>query len=171
MIHFTVYGKPQPQGSAKAFVYNAFNRRTNQMQPRAAITSDNKNLKPWRQQVSQTAIEAAKGEIIPRGTPVSIWLMFYFDAPASLSKKASRMKTTKPDIDKLERAVLDALTGTIFEDDAQVAIVRKQKCFAQPERVEIYVGAIFDQPRAQVPTEEDLQRPLDFAFATERAGN
>jgi crossover junction endodeoxyribonuclease RusA len=165
MIRFTVYGKPQPQGSTKGFVYNAYNPRTNQMQARAAITSDNAKLKPWRQQVSQTAIEAAKGEIIPRGVPVSVWLMFYFDPPKSLAKSASRLKTTKPDIDKLERAVLDALTDTIFEDDAQVALVHKQKCFAQPERLEVFVAAIHDQPREQVPTEKDLQRPLDFEFA------
>lgn len=157
MIRFTVYGRPQPQGSTKAFIPKGWSR--------AIITSDNAKLKPWRQQVTGAAIEAAKGEIIPRGTPVSIWLIFYFDPPASLPKKASRLKTTKPDIDKLERAVLDALTGTIFEDDAQVAIVRKQKCYAQPERIEVYVSAIYDQPRAAVPEEKDLQRPLDFAFA------
>lgn len=165
MIRFTVYGKPQPQGSTKGFVYNAYNQRTKQMQPRAAITSDNAKLRPWRQQVTGAALEAAKGEIIPRGTPVSIWLMFYFDPPQSLPKKASRLKTTKPDADKLLRAVLDALTGTIFEDDSQVAICRMQKCYAQPERIEVYVSAIYDQPRAQVPLEKDLQRPLDFAFA------
>lgn len=157
MIRFTVYGKPQPQGSTRAFIPKGWKR--------PIITTSNPKMKPWRQQVTGAALEAAKGEIIPRGIPVSIWLMFYFDPPASLPKKASRLKTTKPDIDKLERAVLDALTGTIFEDDAQVAIVRKQKCYAQPERIEVYVSAIYDQPRAQVPLEKDLQRPLDFAFA------
>lgn len=165
MIKFTVYGKPQPQGSTRGFVYNRFNPRSNQMQARAAITSDNAKLKPWRQQVSQTAIAAAKGEIIPRGTPVSIWLMFYFDRPKSLSKNASSLKTTKPDIDKLIRSVLDALTGTVFEDDSQVAVCRMQKCFAQPERLEVFVGAIHEAPKAKVPEEKDLQRPLDFAFA------
>jgi crossover junction endodeoxyribonuclease RusA len=157
MIRFTVYGKPQPQGSTRAFIPKGWSR--------PIITTTNTKLKPWRQQVSLIALEAAKGEIIPRGTPVSIWLMFYFDPPASLPKKASRMKTTKPDIDKLIRSVLDALTGTIFEDDSQVTVCRMQKCYAQPERLEVFVGAIFDQPKAQVPTEKDLQRPLDFAFA------
>jgi Holliday junction resolvase RusA-like endonuclease len=169
VIKFTVYGKPQPQGSTRGFVYNTYNPRTNQMQARAAITSDNAANKPWRQQVTQMAAIAAKGELIPRGTPVSIWLIFYFDPPKSLKKSASRLKTTKPDIDKLIRSVLDALTGTIFEDDSQVAVCRMQKCFAQPERLEVFVGAIHDQPRAQVPEEKDLQRPLDFAFAEREA--
>jgi len=41
---------------------------------------------------------------------------------------------TRPDIDKLSRAVLDALTGIVFSDDAQVADLQAHKFFADAER-------------------------------------
>ena len=40
---------------------------------------------------------------------------------------------------------------------------------AQPERIEVFVGAILNEPQATAPTEEDLQRALDFAFAEREA--
>ena len=52
MISFVVHGRPQPQGSAKAFIPRGWNR--------AVITTDNKNLKPWRQDVSASAIIAMR---------------------------------------------------------------------------------------------------------------
>ena len=49
-VEFTVHGTPQPQGSAKAFIPKGWKR--------AIITSDNRSLKPWRQDVSAMASEA-----------------------------------------------------------------------------------------------------------------
>ena len=39
----------------------------------------------------------------------------------------------RPDIDKLERAILDSLTGVIWEDDSQVIKVYKHKRRARPD--------------------------------------
>lgn len=130
-ISFTVYGIPTPQGSMKAFV----NRRTR----RAYLTTDNKRLKPWRQEVSGAAVVAFAG-VAPaeRKTGVGVYLSFFFDRPKSVSKKIAD-KTTKPDLDKLLRGVLDSLTGIAYEDDSQVVRSGQSKQFGSPARVEVRV--------------------------------
>ncbi len=128
MIRFTVYGKPQPQGSTRAFVKNG----------RAIVTSDNKNLKPWRQQISDTAfIEFGAIPYAGDGQEaIAIDLRFYFQAP----KKRRMMPTVKPDLDKLIRAILDSLTGIAYRDDSQVVEVTARKFYSLTPHVEITVG-------------------------------
>src|SRR5206468_58994 len=65
--------------------------------------------------------------------PVDVGLYFYFPRPKShyrtgrnshlLKDPATEYKPSKPDLDKLVRAALDAITqsGRIWRDDAQVA--------------------------------------------------
>jgi crossover junction endodeoxyribonuclease RusA len=102
------------------------------------VTSDNKDLKSYRQQVSVCAIGAMNGNaMISRKTPVDLTVRFYFQRPASKSKKASAV--VKPDIDKLLRAVGDSLTGICFEDDSQITDVQANKRYGIPERTEIEV--------------------------------
>jgi crossover junction endodeoxyribonuclease RusA len=59
-------------------------------------------------------------------------LGFFFERP---ERAKSSLKTTKPDIDKLQRAALDALTGVLFEDDSQVVSVICTKDFGSPARM------------------------------------
>jgi Holliday junction resolvase RusA-like endonuclease len=130
-LAFTVYGKPEPQGSTRAFVPKGWKR--------PIITSSNKNLKPWRQQVTQAAIEAAAGEIIQRPESVRVRFDFYLARPATLPKRV-REPTKKPDWDKLARAACDSLTGVVFEDDSQITQAVVCKHYGQPERLEIFVS-------------------------------
>jgi hypothetical protein len=44
-------------------------------------------------------------------------------------------KTTKPDIDKLTRALHDALTGIAFEDDSQIIESKSCEVFGDPDHV------------------------------------
>lgn len=126
MIKFTVHGKPAPQGSMRAFHRPGMKH--------AVITSDNKKLKPWRQEISGMAQN--QGAVASLG-PMVVTLDFYFSRPKS-AKKRNGM-TVKPDVDKLARAVLDALTGIIFHDDSQVVHLTARKHYELPERVEIQV--------------------------------
>lgn len=108
------------------------------------VTSDNKKLKSFRQEVAKAAIAAMAGrELAARGTPVRMNLDFYFARPNSLPKRVTE-KTTKPDVDKLLRAVFDALRGIVYRDDAQVIGGEQWKHFGLPERVE--VSAVFAGP-------------------------
>lgn len=137
-IRFVVYGHPEPQGSTRAFVPRGWTR--------AVVTSDNPKLKPWRQQLSRCAIEALKdngGELLAKPAGIRLAVCFFIEKPASVSK--SRMlPTVKPDADKLVRALLDALTGTIFEDDSQVTDIVVCKRYGLPERAEIEVSIVSD---------------------------
>lgn len=103
---------------------------------RAVLTSDNKKLKPWRQEVSGAAADlniAAFAEHVP----LVMRLNFYFDRPASVSAKKRPAMTVKPDGDKLVRAIFDSLKGILYHDDAQVVDHRAYKHYGGPERVEI----------------------------------
>lgn len=140
-LTFTLYGKPEPQGSAKGF---AFRRKNGKMG--VAITSDNKKLKPYRHSLTELAcVEvAALGQNRPlcaREVPVAVSVVWTLRKPKSTPKRVTE-PTKKPDADKLLRAVLDALTGVAYEDDAQVVRVVAWKQYGSPERTEIKVEAL-----------------------------
>jgi Holliday junction resolvase RusA-like endonuclease len=136
-VSFTVYCRPQPQGSIRAFM------------PKGAkhpvLTSDNKELKSFRQEVSKVAMlvrneaKAPGGLIFGKHEPVDLSATFYFQKPESVAKKR-RHHVVKPDASKLVRSIEDSLTGIIFHDDAQiVSYSRISKQYGMPERVEIKV--------------------------------
>ncbi|HXP82593.1 MAG TPA: RusA family crossover junction endodeoxyribonuclease [Verrucomicrobiae bacterium] len=131
-ISFTVYGTPVPQGSMKAFL------RPGSKFP--VVTSDNKKLKPWRQEVTLCAMKVFRAPVLK---PRALWVnvLFFLSRPPSKSVKIE-YPGTKPDIDKLLRGVLDALTGVAYEDDSQICRVSVQKNYGRPERAEITVGVI-----------------------------
>lgn len=131
MISFTVFGRPQPQGSSRAFIPKG--------RKRAIITSANPNLKSWRQEVSIAAQQAMNGNsIIMRPSACGLIVTFHFARPASLKKSIDR-KCTKPDIEKLCRALADALTGICYEDDSQIDWMNARKLYGSPERTEVQI--------------------------------
>ena len=94
MLLLTIYGVPQSQGSIKAFIPRGWNR--------PVLTSTNKALKPWRQEVAVLAKEEMQKigmQIIRRPHAVRIEVCFYFVRPQS-TKKTIVHKTTAPDLDK-----------------------------------------------------------------------
>lgn len=125
MIAFTVLGTPIQQGSARAFVRNG----------RAVITSDTRrDLKSWRRRVAVAARANAKGATAAPGIPVQVRLTFRMPRP-KVMPKGRIAPTVTPDIDKLLRACLDALTlAGIYHDDAQVIDTHAIKLYATPER-------------------------------------
>lgn len=89
------------------------------------VTEGSKNLKTWRQEVSEAAERAAADVGGCLTSPVEVWMEWRFPMPASRPKWARVLrfipKTTKPDGDKLQRAVFDSLkTGGLIADDAGV---------------------------------------------------
>jgi len=97
-----VPGKPVPQGSSKAFVGAA---------------------KTWHPDRIPAGLEDARplGDVVafPGYEPVRLGLLFVMPRAQSEPKR-TRPHTRKPDADKLTRAILDALSGTLFRDDSQV---------------------------------------------------
>lgn len=131
-LNFIVYTTPAPQGSMKAFV----------VARKARMTCDNKKTEPYRDTVTRRAvIELAAGNIdrpfAAKHVPVRLLLDFYLQRPVSVPRKR-QAPSVKPDIDKLCRATLDALTGVLFADDGQVTEIRARKFYATgPEYVAI----------------------------------
>lgn len=78
----------------------------------------------------------------PHEGAVTVFVVFSFDRPkyhmgmgknAHLVKESSPARLiSKPDEDKMVRAVLDGLTGVVFKDDAQVDIILAYKRYCTP---------------------------------------
>ena len=146
-LSFVVNGEAQTKGSARAFVPFESARAAVRAgkSPRAFVTNDNPAAKAWQEWVAECARDArfggplARGELM--GGAVVVDLAVYLPRPIKL-KASTVQHTTRPDVDKLARCVLDGLTGVIYRDDGQVAAIRMSKQYAaagERPRVEITV--------------------------------
>lgn len=128
-----VHGIPIPQGSKT--VVPAKGKR------RAFVRDSNGDkLKPWRDKVKAHAEDATRYVETFTG-PVRIWVNFTFDRPRShyrtgrnahlLKDDAPLYPQSKNDVDKLQRAIFDALTDAeVWTDDGLVVDVRARKYWA-----------------------------------------
>lgn len=132
-VKFTVLGKPQPQGSIRAFMIGG--------KPR--LTSANAKMKPWRQEVGMMALRSRPTASIYAGrhVPVCLRLDFWL-APPQKMPKGRIAPTAKPDSDKLARSACDAMTGILWNDDSQVVELYVRKRYGLPERTEIEVNLL-----------------------------
>jgi crossover junction endodeoxyribonuclease RusA len=90
-----------------------------------------KDLGPWRERVALAARTAMGGQPLFVGVPLFVELRFVMPRPASAPKRKTPPAVKRPDADKLARAVLDALTNTIFADDSAVVVLRAEKRIAE----------------------------------------
>lgn len=138
-ISFYVPGLPQPKGSLRAFT-----RRGGGV---GLEEGNAKKLRPWMSSIAWAAREAG---IRDAGVGcVAVSATFDLVRPKCHRSKSGKVKpsapalpTTKPDVDKLARALLDALTGIAWVDDAQVVRldVRKRYGDSAGVRVELAEG-------------------------------
>jgi Holliday junction resolvase RusA-like endonuclease len=121
----TVLGVPVPQGSMKS------------LGPRRMVHSNAEKLRPWRDAVAWHLREemTAAGMTEPWDEPVVVTATFVLPRPQSAAKRRWA-PDRKPDIDKLLRAALDALTASgVVVDDARVVHVEMSKVYGQPQLV------------------------------------
>lgn len=132
-LSFFVPGIPAPGGS-KRFV--GFGKKTG----RAILIDDaGQRNKNWRAVVAESglgALKAIPGTLLFHG-PLKVEMTFSMPRPkghktpkGELRKSAPQWPTTKPDALKLARSTEDALTGVVWHDDAQTAILHITKRFA-----------------------------------------
>jgi crossover junction endodeoxyribonuclease RusA len=137
-ITFTVYGKAQPKGSARAFPFQDRSGRLH-----VNVTSDNPRLKGWERLVKFEAKAALRnlGHADQAAPPftgaVAIGLRFGLSRPKSAPPTRRPYPIVKPDLDKLIRAAVDPLIGVLFKDDAQVCK------FHDPEKFYVDDGCAF----------------------------
>ena len=122
-IHFFAPGIPQTKGSSRGFIAHG----------KVVITNDNAKTKPWQGTI---ALAARAAGVTMREGAADLTMTFVFPRPKShVGKKGLRASappahTQKPDLDKLARVVLDALTGIAYADDSCVVGVHAQKRWA-----------------------------------------
>lgn len=129
-IRFTVHGQPEEKGSTRSFAVPIKGSTSKHGGPkyRAVTTSANPDLKRWEQLVAFEAGHAARGQFL-RG-PIGVELVFRLRRPPSVSVKSRPWPTVRPDLDKLARGAIDALSGVLFDDDAQIVTLTVLKRYA-----------------------------------------
>jgi Holliday junction resolvase RusA-like endonuclease len=127
MIAFTVYGIAQPKGNMRALQLRGMKF--------PIVTDSNKGIRSWSQLVAEGASQALH-DLPPerRGLlleAVRITVVFHLPRPKKYQKAGLPVAhLTRPDLDKLTRGVLDALTGVLWQDDAQVVELVAAKLYA-----------------------------------------
>lgn len=94
-----------------------------------------KYLPKWRKTVAEAARQAVGDDfqLIPKPVEVVMQLDFVLPRPKSTPKNQLHPSAAKrPDLDKLARAILDSLTGVIYEDDCQVVDMQVTKVVGLP---------------------------------------
>lgn len=138
MLLFHVTGRPAAQGS-KRHVGNG------------RFIDASKYLPAWRKQVTQVARSiaiASDWETVDG--PVQLHVDFYLERPKSVPRHRRRFHTKAPDLDKLVRAVCDALTDAdIWADDSQVVRLIAAKDYAD----DVEPGAFIQVTRLDSMTE------------------
>jgi Holliday junction resolvase RusA-like endonuclease len=146
-LTFFVPGIPVPQGSKTAYVSKSTGR--------PIVVDKDVRLPQWRMKITAYALDAKANSAmrLPIDGAVGSQITFFMPRPKShygSGKNATTLKpsaplwpATMPDIDKLLRAVFDALTDAqVWHDDGQVVFVTMTERYenAAGPGVEITVG-------------------------------
>lgn len=149
-LAFVVLGKAEPAGSKRAFAIRKGGTPTGQV----AVSDANPRAKGWQQEVRYAAIHALNGasDNALLDGPLGLRVRFYRSRPAGhmgTGKNAGVVKASapaypisRPDATKILRGLEDALTGTVWRDDAQVVVQDARKLYGEPERTEVEVWQI-----------------------------
>ncbi|WP_019646178.1 RusA family crossover junction endodeoxyribonuclease [Novispirillum itersonii] len=122
--------------------------------PRATVRSGVMRLyTPARTRTQEAAIAlAARLAMVGRSVilgPVRTDMVFVLPVPASwpkrrqaLARNGAELPAKKPDLDNLEKLVLDALNGIVWRDDAQVVEGTKRKIYGDAPGVTVTVEEV-----------------------------
>jgi len=119
-LEFFVPGTPAPQGS-KRYI------------GRGISLESSKALPTWRHDIRTAAQDYATQ--VPwsmpfTGQPLTMGLVFVMPRPTSTPKRRTPPAIKRPDLDKLLRAVCDALTTVLFTDDSAITRLTAAKRLA-----------------------------------------
>lgn len=123
MIEFRVDGLPVPQGSMKVIHGRV-------------IHSQGSALAQWRASI---ALAARKAGARPTREPVTMTLTFIMPRPKTVKRNHP---SVAPDLDKLIRGALDALTAIAYVDDGQVVEIYSKKIYGEVIGAKIQVAEL-----------------------------
>ena len=143
VVTFTVMGTPVPKG-----------------RPR---WGNGRTYTPVATSCAETVVRAAwwhaNGHRQPANGPVEVHLQAVFLPPATWPKwrrdaalNGSIRHTTRPDLDNIEKLILDALNGCAWRDDAQVFQVTKTKVYGPQAGVHVTLTLHPEQPTTRPRT-------------------
>ena len=79
----------------------------------------------------------------PLSGPLRLHVFFYMTRPKGISKNKRLFPDVKPDIDNLFKAIADALSGVLWNDDCQLVDIWATKVYAaQPLEVGTHVSVM-----------------------------
>lgn len=128
-----VFGTPAAKGSPHARVHNGH-----------VVMHEGKRTKSWERLIREhIAVQLFDGALPTQPLfvekPLAVGIVFRLVRPGShwgkrggLKPSASLAPHRKPDIDKLARATLDPLIGSVIDDDARIVELGVVKTYASP---------------------------------------
>lgn len=150
MILAFIPGDPTPQGRPR------FVRRG-----RFVGAVDPERSRNWKKHARNCIRDtmAANGSTALQG-PLHLSVLFAFACPASHCPKPTkrnpspeplprRWRASRPDLDNLVKAVMDAANGLVFDDDSQVVTIEARKVWAaqgEPAGVHVTVQTVHGEP-------------------------
>lgn len=151
---FVVWGKASPRGSVKAIprgkVKIINGQKLREDKGTLVIDQESAALKSWMQQIKSTAIQVwSEDHSRYSDRPFKVDITFRLDRPKThyrsgrfsdtLKDSAPEYPVVRPDLDKLTRAVNDALTKIVFKDDSQVVDMHVRKIYGFPEGIKVRI--------------------------------
>ena len=136
MIGFTIEGAPVPKGRPR------FTRTGHTFTPG--------KTRQYEALVTARAREAMIGKRkIEKPNAVRVDILAVFPVPASWSKKRRlaalqgvEHHVSKPDLDNVQKAILDGMNGIVFEDDSQVIDSRTRKAYGPEPGVKVFIDEV-----------------------------
>lgn len=128
-----VPGLPAPQGSKRARPIYRGRGEAREFTGKVAQTESSKNVKPWRSDIRDRLTDDYGQPVARFDGPVAVELAFVVKRPIGTPKtRATPPATKKPDLDKLVRAVFDAITSAgVWVDDSAAVDVHATKRIAE----------------------------------------
>src|SRR5215469_944408 len=133
-----VRGIPKPQGSKRPFAFKGKDGKLHA----SLVEQAGEALVDWRLAVIQEVRSSMLGGLWSKIESGPVWVSINFYLPRPKSRPHDVYCSVYPDIDKLTRAVYDALTiGGAIGDDKQIAKDEHEKLYENPS---IPPGAFID---------------------------
>ncbi len=120
VVTIDVIGTPAPKGSNRAIKRGGL-----AVLVPGSSDAGKKRMLSWARAVRTAALDACAVPLT--GKPVEVSITFWMPRPKSVRRG---LPMVKPDIDKLARCTLDALTGVAFDDDSRICYLKLSKHYA-----------------------------------------
>lgn len=102
-------------------------------------------------------LKAKYPDVKPFYIPISVTFVFVYSFPASLSRKkrVTHFKKTRPDLDNLDKYVMDMANGLLWEDDSLIVCKSSYKIYGESAATMIQI----DDTLPQILFQLNLKQP------------